>query len=681
MIQMEDQNKTEKQLIKELTELRHRVIELEKEEIERKRMEELLQKERELFFSVIHKAPYGVAMIDQDGKFLYINCEFTKITGFAVEDLHAGKSWFHNAFVFPEYRQEIIKTWKKDVIQRGIEKVFKILCKEGEIKEIEFKPTLLDDGKIIVMLSDITEQKRAEEALRESEERYRSLVETAKDAIFTLSLEGTITSLNLAFETLTGWLRAEWIGKKFSSMVHPDDLPSAMDSFKSILDGDTPPMIELRILTKSGEYRIGEFEVTPKIQNGRVVSISGIARDITERKRSEMEKAALEEQFLQSQKMEAIGLLAGGVAHDFNNLLTVISGHCELSFLGLKERDPLRGNIEEIKRAADRAAILTGQLLAFSRRQILELKVLDLNSILRDIGKMLCRVIGEEIELVTLLEENLGKVKINSGQIEQVILNLAVNAKDAMPDGGKLIIETANVEFEEEYGHSQISMKPGRYVRLSVSDTGTGMPPEVKERIFEPFFTTKERGKGTGLGLSTTYGIVNQSEGYISVYSELGLGTTFKVYLPRVDASAEVLEGKVKEKGPPSGRETVLLVEDEQMVRKLTVQFLRKYGYVVLEAAHGGDALLLCERHRGPVHLMVTDVVMPGINGRELAQRLRSLRPEMKVLYMSGYTDNAILHHGVLEGGEDYVQKPFSMEVLARKVREALDKDSIKSYD
>ncbi|PIV19920.1 MAG: hybrid sensor histidine kinase/response regulator [Deltaproteobacteria bacterium CG_4_8_14_3_um_filter_45_9] len=383
--------------------------------------------------------------------------------------------------------------------------------------------------------------------------------------------------------------------------------------------------------------------------------------------------AALQDQLRQSQKMEAIGRLAGGIAHDFNNLLTVIKGYSQLSLVEIKEGDPLRGDIEEIKNAADRAADLTRQLLAFSRRQIMEMKVLDLNDLLKNLDKMLRRVIGEDIELVTPLAEDLGRVKADPGQIEQVIMNLSVNARDAMPEGGKLTIETANVELDGAYARNHVAVTPGRYVMISVSDTGVGMAPEVRDRVFDPFFTTKEKGKGTGLGLSTVYGIVKQSDGNIWVYSEPGKGTAFKIYLPRVDEPLEEAGEVVVQKEIVGRGETILVVEDEEEVRKLAVQILRRQGYTVLEASQGNETSHICEQHKGAIHLMVMDVVMPGMNGRELAKSLEPHHPEMQVLYMSGYTDNAIVHHGILEKGLNFIQKPFTLEGLLRKVREVLD--------
>ena len=393
-----------------------------------------------------------------------------------------------------------------------------------------------------------------------------------------------------------------------------------------------------------------------------------------ERKRTEEEMTSLQEQLRQSQKMEAIGSLAGGIAHDFNNLLTIIKGYSQLSLLEIKEETPLWENIKEVQKATERASGLIRQLLAFSRRQILEMKVIDLNSLLLNLDKMFRRVIGEDIKLVTILVQGGARVKVDPGQIEQVIMNLAVNARDAMPNGGKLTIMTANVELDEEYSRTHVSVTPGRYVMLSVSDTGVGMTQEVRDRVFEPFFTTKEKGKGTGLGLSMVYGIVKQCGGNIWVYSEPGQGTTFKIYLPRVDEPLEELGGKVRKGKLPRGSETILVVEDEADVRKLAVRTLEKQGYRVLEASDGDKVLHLFEKQKEPIHLILTDVIMPRMNGSELTDSLKSLHPKMKVLYMSGYTDNAIVHRGILGDGINFIQKPFSLDGLSRKVREVLDK-------
>ncbi len=385
------------------------------------------------------------------------------------------------------------------------------------------------------------------------------------------------------------------------------------------------------------------------------------------------ELSQAQDQLRQAQKMEAVGRLAGGVAHDFNNLLTAIMGYSDLLMSGLAEGDPRRGDLEQIKHAADRAASLTRQLLAFSRRQVLQPRVLDLNAVVGSIEKMLQRLIGEDIDLVTVLDPALGRVKADPGQLEQILMNLAVNARDAMPQGGKLTIETTNVELDGAYAGQHVAVRPGSYVMMAVSDTGCGMDAETRSHLFEPFFTTKEVGKGTGLGLATVYGIVKQSGGSIWAYSEPGRGATFKIYLPRFEESA----GAQVVVAPPAksvgGSETILLVEDDEAVRSLAGDVLQRHGYTVLEARHGAEALVISERHAGPIALMLTDVVMPGKRGHEVAGQLAAGRPDMKVLYMSGYTDNGIVHQGVLDAGMAFLAKPFTPSALARKVREVLD--------
>jgi nitrogen-specific signal transduction histidine kinase/ActR/RegA family two-component response regulator len=388
--------------------------------------------------------------------------------------------------------------------------------------------------------------------------------------------------------------------------------------------------------------------------------------DVTERKQ-------LEEQLRQSQKMEAIGRLAGGIAHDFNNLLTAIVGYSQLLLGGLEVGNPMQGQLEEIKKAGERAASLTRQLLAFSRKGLLQPQVLDLNALVANIDKMLRRLIGEHIELVTVFGPGLECIEADPAQLEQVVLNLVVNARDAMPQGGKIVIETKNLELDEAYADQHPGVSPGRYTMLSVSDEGSGMTAETLKHIFEPFFTTKDRAEGTGLGLFTVYGAVKQNGGNIWVYSEVGRGTTFKVYLPQVNQVVEVRKADAVSTAAAKGTETVLLAEDEKVVRKFVRSILEKNGYTVLEAHHGSEALRVALQHPGSINLLLTDMVMPLMGGKLLAEKMINLRPGIKVLYMSGYSENAVIHHGILELGTAFLEKPFTVEALERKVRELLD--------
>jgi PAS domain S-box-containing protein len=426
------------------------------------------------------------------------------------------------------------------------------------------------------------------------------------------------------------------------------------------------------------QKRVFESHVRPlRATDGEIVGVIGVALDITDRKQ-------LADQLRQSQKLQAIGELAGGVAHDFNNLLMVVKGHAEMLLDRLPRgsadrQNPALQNVEQIQQAAERAAALTRQLLAFSRMQVLQPRVLDLNEVVAGMIQMVSRVIGANIELAFLPGANLGRVKADPSQIEQVALNLVVNARDAMPDGGRLTIETSNVQLERDYATQHAVVDPGPYVMLTVSDSGVGMDAATKARIFEPFFTTKAQGRGTGLGLATVYGVVKQSGGYVWVYSELGHGTTFKVYLPMVQAPVEKTAPEKTVQGHEPGTETILFVEDEQSVRELVSEYLSARGYRVIDAADGQQALEMASAHAGKIQLLITDVVMPRLSGRELAARLASTRPDLKVLYISGYTDDSVFRHGVLQGGMDFLQKPFNLKALAAKIREVLERVPVNS--
>jgi two-component system, cell cycle sensor histidine kinase and response regulator CckA len=523
--------------------------------------------------------------------------------------------------------------------------------------------------RLVTKVAQLIERRRTETALRKAEERYRSIFENALEGIFQSTPDGRFTSVNPALVQLLGFESSEeliahqlMMGRQF--FVDP--------SCQKELEG---------LLTRHGAVVGFKCEVYRKdlskiwtVQNvravrderGTMLHYDGSIEDITDRK-------TLEEQLLQSQKMEAIGQLAGGIAHDFNNLLTAINGYSELALQELRAEDPLWRDINEIRKAGERAASLTRQLLAFSRKQVLQPEVLDLNSVVSEMERMLRRLIGEDVELRTVLRPLLGNIKADPGQIEQVIMNLAVNARDAMPAGGTLTIETQGVDLDEEYSMQHVVVKSGHYIMLGVSDTGSGMDEKTQKRIFEPFFTTKGTGKGTGLGLSTVYGIVKQSGGNIWVYSELGRGTTFKIYLPRIDESAPEYKRRIEEGEYFRGTETILLAEDEEMLRKLAREVLERQGYQVLEASNGGSALMTCETYQGPIHLLISDIIMPEMGGSELASRIGQLRPELKVLYISGYTDDTIAHHGILNLEIAFLQKPFTPHELARKVREVLD--------
>jgi PAS domain S-box-containing protein len=543
----------------------------------------------------------------------------------------------------------------------------------GEERIWEYSNTLRIDGVAIPivrgMAHDVTEKRRAEKRLRENEARLAGIVNSAMDGIITIDDNHDIVLFNPAAEKILGCPATEAIGLSINRFIprpfraeHPPGLwESANLGTES---GSTHSFAELTALRADGEEFPIEASIS-QIEVSRKKLFTVILRDITERKQ-------LEEQFRQSQKMEAIGRLAGGVAHDFNNLLTAIIGYCQLIQDGLDEQSPLRHGISEIEKAGQRAAALTSQLLAFSRKQVLQPKVLDLNDVISGIDKMLRRLIGEDIELVSVMHPGLGYTRADPGQIELIILNLAVNSRDAMPRGGRITIGTANTELDEAYARSHPDVLPGKYVMLSVSDTGDGLDAETLSHIFEPFFTTKEPGKGTGLGLSTVFGIVKQSGGHISVHSEPGDGATFKVYLPWVDEAATPAEVGPSVSGLPTGSETILLVEDDTMVRQFARVSLETYGYKVLEASDA-DAALRVSKEVESIDLMLTDMIMPGLTGRKLSEQLAPRRPEMRVLFMSGYTDRATGHHDVSEPETPFLQKPFTPETLARKVREVLD--------
>jgi len=508
-----------------------------------------------------------------------------------------------------------------------------------------------------------------ERRLQASEGRLAAIVRGALDAHVTMDDRGTIVTWNPQAEALFGWPAPDVLGRHVADVIVP---PLQRDAHRHGLQhfletGEGPILnrrLELVALRRDGTQVAVELAVAP-IRLGNSWIFSAFIRDITERNQ-------LEQQLRQAQKMEAVGRLAGGIAHDFNNLLTAIFGYADLLAEDLPPDSPALTDVREIRTAATRASALTRQLLAFSRQQVLQPVVLNVIDVVGDLENMLQRVLGEDVELEAHFAADLGNIRADQGQLEQVILNLAVNARDAMPTGGKLTIETANVELDEHYAQTHRPVVPGRYVMIAVSDTGVGMDAATQARIFEPFFTTKEAGKGTGLGLATAYGIVKQSGGYIWVYSELGRGATFKIYLPRVDAPTEAVVAP-PELGSVAGTETVLLAEDDALLLPLARDVLKRLGYTVLEARTPADAVAVAQAHSGVIHLLVSDVVMPGESGLQLARRLLEVRPDVRVLYISGYSDEAVVRHGLLDPGTTFLQKPFTPATLARKVREVLD--------
>ncbi len=511
----------------------------------------------------------------------------------------------------------------------------------------------------------------AQEGLQRSESNFRSLVTNAPYGICRVDSRGHLVDANPALVASLGYASSsELVGRNLSTLYADGQQWFVLADYLSTLQEFHG--LDCEWSRKDGSTTAVRLSGRAIQDASKTVTFEIFTEDVTEQR-------ALEQQLRQSQKMEAIGRLAGGIAHDFNNLLMVISGYSEFLLERLGPDPGLRGPAKEISAAAERATSLTRQLLAFSRKQMLTPKVLDLNAVITENLKMLTRLIGEDIDLVMIPGSELGAVKADPGQIEQVILNLAVNARDAMPRGGKLTIETANVTLDEAYARVHAPVQPGDYTMLAITDTGVGMDTETQTRIFEPFFTTKGT-KGTGLGLSTVYGIVKQSGGYIWVYSEPGKGTSFKIYMPHVTAE-EVAAVEQPAITPVTAletpRETILVVEDEVNLRRLTRQFLDNQGYTVLEAADGAAAVQICVAHQGIIHLMLTDVIMPGMNGRELAQRVSEIRPNMKVLYMSGYTENAIGHNGTLDAGITLLQKPFTLHALKAKVREVLDQTTL----
>ena len=630
----------------------------------------------ERYRSLFGKASEGISIISPDGHLIEVNESFARMHGYStaellqmnIKDLDTPKT----AMLIPERMRRLLA---EEILSIEVEHHHK----DGHVFPMEVSANLISIGGepfIQCFHRDITDRRRAEEELRRTNELFRSAFEEAPGGMCLVSPEGRFLRVNNAFCTMLERPESELPGMAFMDVTHPEDRSASREWVGKILAGEeVPKTLEKRYLRKSGHVLwgiVGSFLL--RSDDGVPLFFITHIQDITDRKRAEAEKEKLQAQLQQAIKMEAVGRLAGGVAHDFNNLLTVITGYSELLLRKIGKKSSMHGQVEEIRRAGERAASLTQQLLAFSRKQIIEPKVVHLGHLVAEMHKMLTRLIGEDISLQATTGKSLGSVKVDPGQFQQILMNLVVNARDAMPGGGKIVIETANVDLDEGYCALHPYVKPGRFVMLAVSDTGSGMSEEVKAHIFEPFFTTKEKGCGTGLGLATTYGSVHQAGGSIEVYSEVGIGTTFKIYLPRVEEQVIIPVNDDLPTDLPGGTETVLIVEDEDILRNLCVRILEHLGYKVLQARNGTEAIVEVQGYGDRIDLLLTDVVMPGMNGSELATQLVLHNPEMKVLFTSGYTEDVISHHGVLAEGVSFIGKPYVPSSLARKVREVLGK-------
>jgi PAS domain S-box-containing protein len=634
------------------------------------RMRRRLLEREELFRLISENAADMIAVVDMEGRRIYNSLAYQKVLGYSAEELKKSSGFEQ---IHPDDRarvQEAAAEARRTGLGKTLE--YRIRHKDGTWRVLESTSSVIlstkgEPGRLVIVNRDITERKKTVEALRQSEISFRSMVDEAPYGIYRVGEDGRFLRVNPALQKMVGY-------------EAPNELLNAnlgTEVFRNPVDFER--LVEL--LGSVGEFK--DVEVDWKRKDGTPITVrcsgrhindsegggpyfEAFAEDVTERR-------VLERQLRMAAKMEAIGRLSGGIAHDFNNLLGVIIGYSQVLRRKLGPENPLYEHAEEVEKAGQRAVSLTRQLLAFSRQQILTPVVLDPNALVSDMEKMLPRLLGEDIVVSIHLDPELGRVKADQGQIEQVVMNLAVNARDAMPGGGKLVIATSNVELDQAYARQHPGAKPGRYVMLAVTDSGMGMSSETLAHIFEPFFTTKEVGKGTGLGLATVYGVVKQSGGYVWVDSELGKGASFQIFLPRIEETvAPTVAGPLQIENL-RGTETVLLVEDADALRKLARSFLLEHGFQVLAASNGEEAVEVARNHAGPIHLLLTDVVMPGMNGKALADRLLAKSPKLKVVYISGYTDSFIAGHGVLEEGTHLLHKPFTEDALIRKIREVLD--------
>ena len=647
---------------------------------ESKKAEEALQESEERFRAFMDNGPFQAQIKDKTFRYVFGDADILRERALTLEEFTRTTS--HDTL--PKDIADEIEAADRMVLEENVTVEMEqfLIMKNGEkrwFNNIKFPiHGLGGETEIGGIAMDITERKRVVEALRESEEKYRSFIENFQGIAFRGKAGEFFRGFfNGAVEDITGYSADELVAGKpcWDQIVHPEDLADMQETAREATEALAAVDVEYRIIHRDGRIRwVRELSHRVFDDSEKAPSAEGVVYDITDRKETEETLRKTEEQLRQAQKLESVGRLAGGVAHDFNNLLTTMIGYLELISMEQGLSATTAEGVQEIRNSADRAAALTQQLLAFSRKQVLQPQVINLNRLITKLSKMLRRLIGEDINLNSELDSKLGQIKADPGQIEQVIMNLAINAKDAMPKGGTLTIETQGVYIDESYHHHHPQTAPGNYVLLAVSDTGHGMDEETKKHVFDPFYTTKKEGKGTGLGLSTVYGIVKQSDGFIWAHSEPGQGTTFKIYLPQRTGTIKQQEPLLVKQKAKGGTETILLVEDDESLRKLAKRILEGYGYGVIEAKNGIEALEITTKGDHPkIDLLVSDVIMPKMSGKELADKLKEEYPRLGVLYISGYTDKGIAHHGVLDEGVSFLQKPFSPKSLAEKVREILD--------